>query len=71
MKIDVAALAVSPGAADGGRDDDRQTGAESGMDDNLRREMCQGEGPQKAGDENDPAADAEEAGQNAGQGAED
>ena len=56
-------------AADGGRDDNGQTGAEGDVDDVLCGKSGETKGRNENRDQDDATTDAEQSGQGAGQGA--
>jgi hypothetical protein len=61
--LDVAAFAMTEGAAQRGRYDYRETGAKGNMDQDFGGEPGCLEYPQEQRHEDDPAADAEQAGE--------
>jgi len=65
---DITPFAVPQGAAERRRNNDRQASTEGGMNDDLRGEAGQREGPEEKGNEDDAAADAEQSGKQSGKG---
>jgi hypothetical protein len=67
MPSNITPLAMTEGTAQRGRYDHRETGTKGDVYQNLGREPSGIEHPKKQGHENDPATNAEQAGEEASQ----